>query len=81
MRDSLGRGNINVEIELPGIRSGKDIAADFARDQVNVTVPGKYKANIRLPAMIDTSKPFQAVFSSIKQRLTMIVPTLGFNYN
>ena len=78
MRDSLGRGTINVEIELPGVRSGKDIAADFARDQVNVTVPGKYKANIRLPAMIDTSKPFRSVFSSIKQRLTIIVPTLGF---
>ena len=78
MRDSLGRGTINVEIELPGVRSDRDIAADFARDQVNVTVPGKYKANIRLPAMIDTSKPIRSVFGSIKQRLTIIVPTLGF---
>ena len=78
MRDLLGRGTINVEIELPGVRSNKDIEADFVRDRVKVTVPGRYKANIRLPAMIDKSKPIRAIFSSINSRLTIPVPMLGF---
>lgn len=78
MRDLLGRGTINVEIELPGVQSNRDIEADFERDRVKVTVPGKYKADIPLPAMIDKSKPIRAIFSSINSRLTIPVPMLGF---
>ena len=79
MRDLLGRGYINVEIELPGVRSDRDIEyAGFVRDRVKVTVPGRYKANIRLPAMIDMSEPIRARFNSISSRLTIPVPMLGF---
>jgi len=85
MRDLLGRGTINVEIELPGVRSDKDIeivfervGRDIKRDRVKVTVPGRYKAKIPLPAMIDRSNPIRARFNSISSRLTIPVPMLGF---
>ena len=85
MRDLLGRGTINVEIELPGVRSDKDIeivfervGRDIKRDRVKVTVPGRYKAKIPLPAMIDRSNPIRARFNSSSSSLTIPVPMLGF---
>ena len=79
------RGTINVEIELPGVRSDKDIeivfervGRDIKRDRVKVTVPGRYKAKIPLPAMIDRSNPIRARFNSSSSSLTIPVPMLGF---
>ena len=78
-RDGYGRGSIVVEVELPGVASAKEVDAEFTdpspvRSVLHVRVPGKYKADIRLPAKIDGDKALGASFSSRKQRITFTLP-------
>ena len=78
-RDGYGRGSIVVEVELPGVASAREVDAEFTdptptRSVLHVKVPGKYAADIRLPAKIDGDKALGASFSSRKQRITFTLP-------
>ncbi len=78
-RDGYGRGSIVVEVELPGVASAREVDAEFTdptptRSVLHVRVPGKYAADIRLPAKIDGDKALGASFSSRKQRITFTLP-------
>ena len=80
-RDGYGRGSIVVEVETPrrGEREGRLTPSLPTRrprgDRVaREAVPGKYAADIRLPAKIDGDKALGASFSSRKQRITFTLP-------
>ena len=78
-RDRYGRGSIVVEVELPGVGSAREVEAEFTdptplRSMLHIRVPGKYKADVRLPAKIDGDKPMEASFNSRRQRITFTLP-------
>ena len=78
-RDRYGRGSIVVEVELPGVGSAREVEAEFTdpeplRSVLHIRVPGKYKADVRLPAKIDGDKPMGASFNSRRQRITFTLP-------
>ena len=78
-RNLLGRGSIVVEVELPGVGSAREVEAEFTdptplRSVLHIRVPGKYKADVRLPAKIDGDKSLGASFSSRRQRITFTLP-------
>lgn len=78
-RDRYGRGSIVVEVELPGVGSAREVEAEFTdptplRSVLHIRVPGKYKADVRLPAKIDGDKSLGASFSSRRQRITFTLP-------
>jgi hypothetical protein len=68
-----------VEVELPGVGSAREVEAEFTdptplRSVLHIRVPGKYKADVRLPAKIDGDKSLGASFSSRRQRITFTLP-------
>jgi len=78
-RDRYGRGSIVVEVELPGVGSAREVEAEFTdptplRSMLHIRVPGKYKADVRLPAKIDGDKLMGASFNSRRQRITFTLP-------
>jgi hypothetical protein len=64
----LHRGNIIVEVELPGVESAKVVDAKITHPTPNqsilhVQVPGMYKADVRLPVKIDEDQMWPGFIS------------------
>jgi len=85
------RGVIVMEVDLPGVDNIRDIQLGFLESSgspvvLQIHIPGKYKADIQLPAGIDRGKFCRAyerrhdvhhtIFSSRRQMLTMTLPML-----
>ena len=85
------RGVIVMEVDLPGVDNIRDIQLGFLESSgspvvLQIHIPGKYKADIQLPAGIDRGKFCRAyerrddvhhtIFSSRRQMLTVTLPML-----
>jgi hypothetical protein len=85
------RGVIVMEVDLPGVDNIRDIQLCYIEDAdrpvvLQIHIPGKYKADIQLPAGIDRGKFCRAyeqihdvhytIFSSRRQMLTLTLPML-----
>ena len=74
------RCSIMVEVDLPGVDSARDIQLSYttpfpgAHDVLHIQVPGKYKADIRLPGRKNCGST--GSFSSRRQMLTVTLPML-----
>ena len=74
------RCSIMVEVDLPGVDNGRDIQLSYttpfpgAREVLHIQVPGKYKADIRLPGRKNCGS--KGSFSSRRQMLTVTLPML-----
>ena len=74
------RCSIMVEVDLPGVDNARDIQLSYttpfpgASDVLHIQVPGKYKADIRLPGRKNCGST--GSFSSRRQMLTVTLPML-----
>ena len=74
------RCSIMVEVDLPGVDNARDIQLSYttpfpgAHDVLHIQVPGKYKADIRLPGRKNCGST--GSFSSRRQMLTVTLPML-----
>ena len=74
------RCSIMVEVDLPGVDNARDIQLSYttpfpgARDVLHIRVPGKYKADIRLPGRKNCGST--GSFSSLRQMLIVTLPML-----
>ena len=74
------RCSIMVEVDLPGVDNARDIQLSYttpfpgASDVLHIQVPGKYKADIRLPGRKNCGS--KGSFSSRRQMLTVTLPML-----
>ena len=74
------RCSIMVEVDLPGVDNARDIQLSYttpfpgAPDVLHIQVPGKYKADIRLPGRKNCGST--GSFSSRRQMLTVTLPML-----
>ena len=74
------RCSIMVEVDLPGVDNARDIQLSYttpfpgASDVLHIQVPGKYKADIRLPGRKNCGST--GSFSSRRQMLTVTIPML-----
>ena len=74
------RCSIMVEVDLPGVDNARDIQLSYttpfpgARDVLHIQVPGKYKADIRLPGRKNCGST--GSFSSLRQMLIVTLPML-----
>ena len=74
------RCSIVVEVDLPGVDNIRDIQLSYtapfpgARDVLHIRVPGKYKADIRLPGRKNCGST--GSFSSLRQMLIVTLPML-----
>ena len=74
------RCSIVVEVDLPGVDNFRELQWSYtapfpgARDVLHIRVPGKYKADIRLPGRKNCGS--KGSFSSRRQMLTVTIPML-----
>ena len=74
------RCSIVVEVDLPGVDNFRELQWSYtapfpgARDVLHIRVPGKYKADIRLPGRKNCGS--KGGFSSRRQMLTVTIPML-----